>query len=570
GSIYDEALVVPPSLWWFRLYVILWSALFLCLAQWYREPKSRPLGLWCVGLLFGLLAIRLQAPSLMSQHNHASVRDALGAQAESEHFLFYYDREQIDADLLPFLLEDAEFRYWELQRYLQEDPVAWKGRKIEIYIYPSAEVQFRLMGSRNTFVARPWTHQVHLRWDGYTDSVLAHEVAHIFTAPFGRGPLKMAGKGAFLIDTGMVEGIAVAADWRPEDLNPHLASAALRKMNKAPDLRSLFSAGGFWAQPSGKAYTMTGSFVRWLVEAKGIEPYKTLYRSGDFQKAYERDAAFLIMEWERYLDQIPLTERTLSMAQYRYDRRSIFQKSCARSMAEKRRQARVAVRSDDFERALLLYRELEQREAGSFRLQLQIIRVLMMLERWEEANLAIEDSLSQEPSSAYVARLNEYKGDIEWRRGNTNDAIDSYRGCQEMGLVDSRMRTLEAKIVGIESSSVQRYLLDRNTRSKMLYLAMDWQSRSDNPLADYLVGVQLHGLLEFPAVIQALEPIVLSSAILEEQRMFLLAQAYFHTGRLSESKALWKRLANGTNTRLQMESEEWLRRIVWKEEVSKK
>ena len=181
GSIYDEALVVPSSLWWFRLYVILWSALFLCLAQWYREPKSRPLGLWCMGLLFGLLAIRLQAPSLMSQHNHVSVRAALGAQAESEHFLFYYDREQIDADLLPFLLEDAEFRYWELQRYLQEDPVAWKGRKIEIYIYPSAEVQFRLMGSRNTFVARPWTHQVHLRWDGYTDSVLAHEIAHIFT-----------------------------------------------------------------------------------------------------------------------------------------------------------------------------------------------------------------------------------------------------------------------------------------------------------------------------------------------------------------------------------------------------
>ena len=139
-----------------------------------------------------------------------------------------------------------------------------------------------------------------------------------------------------------------------------------------------------------------------------------------------------------------------------------------------------------------------------------------------------------------------------------------------MGLVDSRIRTLEAKIHGIESTEVQQYLLERNNRSKMLYLMMDWRTRTENPLADYLVGVQLHGLREFSGVIQALATIELPSEALEEQRIFLLAQAYFHEQEWSESAKNWRILQQGQNIRLQMEAEEWLRRIRWKQEVSSK
>ena len=55
--------------------------------------------------------------------------------------------------------------------------------KVEVFLYPNATEQYRLMGSRNTFVARPWTHQMHL--NGLSVRMLWHELSHLFSAPFG-------------------------------------------------------------------------------------------------------------------------------------------------------------------------------------------------------------------------------------------------------------------------------------------------------------------------------------------------------------------------------------------------
>ena len=68
-------------------------------------------------------------------------------------------------------------------------------------------------------------------------------MAHLFTAPFGRWPLRLAGKGVISIDTGLVEGIAVAADWHPEEPQSAPGICSFARAEKAPDIRTIFWSG---------------------------------------------------------------------------------------------------------------------------------------------------------------------------------------------------------------------------------------------------------------------------------------------------------------------------------------
>ena len=143
---------------------------------------------------------------------------------------------------------------------------------------------------------------------------------------------------------GLIEGVAVAADWRPSELSVHDAAAALIQMDKAPDIHHIFQWQGFWAQPSGKAYTMMGSFVRWLIDTQGMSRFKAFYGEIDFEKHFDQSSDILIMEWEAFLKSRTLSQRQLALARYRYEygsgNRSIFNKMCARTLAEiERKQA---------------------------------------------------------------------------------------------------------------------------------------------------------------------------------------------------------------------------------------
>ena len=276
GSIYDEALSIPAPLLWYRLLVILGSVSLVAGVQWWATRESdRPQGpiTWLLLANVGAsLAIALQAPSLGFWLDRADIARELGASVESEHFVFHYDPSALSASQIERMIDDHEYRYAELQAFFGEDPVQDAGRRLRSFIYPNRETQQRLFGSRNTFVARPWSYEMHIRWSRSGSTAVAHELAHLFTTPFGGGPLSMATDNGLLVHLGLVEGIALAADWPPSELTPHEAAAAMRALDIAPDLRILFEPSGFWSQPSGKAYTLMGSFVRWLVDTGASNP----------------------------------------------------------------------------------------------------------------------------------------------------------------------------------------------------------------------------------------------------------------------------------------------------------
>ena len=561
GSIYDEALSVPTTLITYRIYCLLCAFLFveLSLLQYHRKHIFT-----AIALLMILFGVRINGAEWMSMHTHDSVQSVLGGRMETKHSIVYFSRSALSVKEQELLSKDIEFRYEELQRFFQEDPVAWKGRKMEIYVYPSSDAQQGLMGSRRTFVARPWTHQMHLRWTDIGDSVLAHEMAHLFTAPFASWPFRLASKGGFGIDMGLVEGIAVAADWSPDELNPHYASAALRTMDKAPNLRDLFAPTGFWSQPSGKAYTMMGSFVRWLIDEYGIASWKKLYLGSGFEEAYGIAAEELITKWEVFLDGLPLDERSKSIASHRYAHKSIFEKVCARSLAETKRKAEKAADEEEYQLANQLYTEILAREPDNPKTRYAMSELLIAQRRYDEAEVWIEQSFSKEIGDTYKAAFQEQKGDIAWMRGQMEKAKEIYESCLTFGLSDGRRRNIFAKIQGIETKAMKTYLLEHNSRAKTLFVLMDWVRNEDSAMAKYLVGLQLMSIVEYESAIEFLETSVLENEEMDGQRLLLLGKAYSLTGNTAKSVPIWNELSHSKQVRLRMEAEEWKNRDgVW-------
>ncbi len=129
---------------------------------------------------------------------------------------------------------------------------------------------------------------------------------------------------------GVVEGWAEAATWQRYELDPHQWSAVLRRLKLAPDVRDLLAPTGFYKAAGPTAYTLVGSFFRFVLEKHGVESARALYRTGDFEASIGMDLSQAVAAWETHVDAVELPAEAEGLAHYYYDRKSIFSRACAR------------------------------------------------------------------------------------------------------------------------------------------------------------------------------------------------------------------------------------------------
>lgn len=583
GSIYDEDLSVPGHLWWYRLTVLgaVASVVMLSELLWARRT-GRPQRAPAWGLAAFLLPT-LYGYAQFEDHNigleRADIIERLGGTVETEHFIIHYDPAETSTERLERMVEDHEFRYAEMSAWLDTDPVTWRGRKLRSVVYPNRRQQERLMGSRGTLVARPWTHEMHIRYDGYRDGALAHELAHLFTAPFGGGPLQLATRGGLLPDIGLLEGIAMAADWPVGDLDPHEAAAAMRQLDIAPDIRSVFSPTGFWSQPLGKAYTLMGSFVRWLVDTHGIERFQQAYANGDFEGVYGAPAVDLVADWEAYVDEIAVSESKLELARFRYKRKSIFGKTCARTVADLKRQAWISENRGDYETALALWdqiRGFNKRGSDEGKRGLEEAELLAKLDRTDDATAILDNLLERTGKRrlrpAMRAKVLELKGDLLWQADRGDEGIGAWSEALTLGVSDGTRRQLQVKLRAASSDDpfVRRigrdYLLNTDGARSALFEALTWaRAQPADPIPRYLVGVQLYTAQEYAAAVDLLAGPegTLPTVHLDEQRRRLLGTSLFWLHRLDEADAALSTLVDSESSRQAEYAREMRDRAAW-------
>lgn len=577
GSLYDEALAMPSALLVYRALQVLLIVGLVCaleLAWRVRQGIALPFGLrgLCAVSLLTVMVGHVYHADLGYSLTRDDIQAALGGRTETEHFVIYHPIGEAWISRMPQIAEDHEFRYWQLKHFFALEP----DEKIVSYIYPNAERKGELMGARRTRVAKLWLGEIHITYDGYGDPVLAHELAHVFTAPFGRGPLDLSTRLGLLPNMGLVEGVATAAEWGGREFTPHGWSAALHRLELAPPLASILSAEGFWSRHNRTVYTLMGSFVRWLIDTHGIERFKEAYGDGDLEGVYGESLESLAAQWQAYLATIDLSEADLELARYYFDRPSIFGKMCARNVAARRIEVdslRMAGRYREAVTAMEAIIALDPQDPDN---RHALVTLLSDVGQHREAREVAHALLEEEGLGAVRrAQLQQAVGDLQWRADEVESALVTYLTLLGAGglPVDTR-RVLEARVAALHAppearSALRRYFLESgSTADRLAHLDAARDVAPGNALVAYLQGVQLSGLGHHAQAATRLEAALgagLEARTLEERARVLLGSAYFFTERLDEADALFAGLeTSAAYEGGRADASEWRERIRWK------
>jgi tetratricopeptide (TPR) repeat protein len=416
------------------------------------------------------------------------VARSLGATLETEHFVIHLSPEARDKRGQEIALEH-EFRYEQLRSFLGAEPAG----KVHSFLYPSAAEKARLMGARHVSIAKPWIRQMHLNDVGFPHSALRHELAHVFGGAFGSW-FGVSARNLLSYNVCLIEGLAVAADWNLGFMTGHQWARAAQEVKgkEAPRVLDLLGVTGFWSEGASLAYTMCGSFSRFLIDRHGAARFRDAYREGDFAGVYGRPLEELVGEWEGSLSSVEVGKAARLAAERLFRRPSIFRRVCAHEVARLADRARRARGADE---ELARWREIQELDPGKLTWAEEVAQALVRAQRLPEAYALVEEESRRHPEAA--ERLAELKGDLHWRMGRAREARQIFGQLLSQGAPPDDARRLAVKVAAIDQPVaepwVKRFLLDPD-RDRSLWLLDLRELVAAAPtfaLGPYLLGRQL-------------------------------------------------------------------------------
>lgn len=412
GAIYDELLMIDTRLWWSRFEDLLWPLTALLTYQAWRQPDLPKIKKQAGFAIMILLGAWLNGNRLDIRRTHGHVQARLGGYYETEHFHVYYPKRWQDKEINQ-LAQELEFLYQELTEFFGQG----SSRKVSAYFYSNARQKKRLMGAARTRIAKPWQYAIHVHDPVIGQSVLKHELAHVFSADIAPTPHHLSLYHGIFPHMPLIEGLAEAATWSEGALTPHQLTAALRQEGFAPSMEGLLSPQGFYMSSSRISYTMCGSFVRFFREQRGQAALAELYASGG-QIGLENQKE-LIKQWEQMIDAIELNPQERRVVAQLLNQPSIFYKVCAHEVAELRAKATGASLNGAWEKALEYWRQLRSFSVGDRGSIFGEVTALYQLKQWEELLTFLQHELKTTDIPLKL-RLEEWRLDLNWLRDDVS------------------------------------------------------------------------------------------------------------------------------------------------------
>ena len=511
-----------------------------------------------------LLLIYLNRGELGLRPTRGYIERALGGLHETEHFKIFYEKGSKVEREIEQIARDHEFRYAQLTDYLRTQST----RKVNAYIYTSPEQKKHLIGAGHTLVEDPLGYGFHVNYEPFPHPIIKHELVHALTSdwhPFLKVSLKL----------GLHEGIAVAADWNEGKLTPHQWSKAMRVLGVAPTIEQIMGLG-FWTQASSRSYMLAGSFVRYLVEAYGVEVFKRVFPTGNFRDVYGKSLAELGNEWGTFLDTVPLTPADLTTAEHRLKRRSIFQKRCAHEIAELSADAWRSYRRSDFAGTIRLFNRIHEFDPDNPR----HLRGLMyahyragdytQADEWAKKIIAHPSATTRQ-----IAEAKNVQGNLNWGDGKHESALTLYQEVLTLNASDALNREAHAKLatLALESPTVrsrmQQVLIgeeSRASRMNLLHEVVDEMPKWG--LSHYLIGRQLHLNQEYTASNDYLVKAAafgLPHRVLKIENTRLFAINLYHLRQYDGAMSQFRRLAEDDELPLGsiLIATDWIERCEW-------
>lgn len=442
-----------------------------------RRGDGSRFGSAAASLLFGALSLGLflLAARLGCRGDVATLQAHLHGELRTQHFVLRYRPGGAIARDIRLLAREHELRYqqlketlgvepdwrapWILQRLgiAPTSPAAGEPPRVVSYLFDTVEEKRRLMGAAWTYIAKPWRREMYLHHEGWPHPVLRHELAHIFAGAAGDRLLRLSVSHG-VPQPGMIEGMAVAADWRSSgDLDPHQTVRAMRQGGLDVPLPAVFGLG-FYRLPASRAYALAGSFCRFLLLRRGAAPLLAAYRRGgspaDFAVSFGVPFPQLEREYRAFIDEQPLSVSERGVAQERLRRPAVFHKVCAHELALRKQQARGAAAAGDLDRALSLLSAVCRDDPGEPQHQAERLEMLYSAERFDEA-AQVAGLLLSHPGRTPVleSRALVRLGDLAVLRGDLPAAQDHYQRALALPESENAVRQIVAKLAALTASA---------------------------------------------------------------------------------------------------------------------
>lgn len=580
GLTYDEALPVTRTLVLFRLLTLLvasvlfragmitaadsppgpvtWRRILTLISGLTRKGRRVP----AAAAAFALAGVYLFRCDLGFESTSSYIRRTLGGEMKTEHFVLYYSPSSFSAEEIRQAAREHEFRLSQvLESFSLPDHIA-----IESYIYPSSEAKQRLIGAGNTDIAKPWSGQIHLSRQSLEGS-LKHEIVHAAAAPFGVPLLRAS------LSTGLVEGLAVAVDGQWGNRTLHEYAAALRESGIAPPIDGIMSFWGFASNQSAVSYVLAGSFCRYLIDRYGMRNLTLLYRSLDYRAVYGRSLGELALEWEGYLDRVPLEDVDQDGVDALFRRPTIFRKVCARVLARRTALARGLFARRDFAAAESLYAGIYA-GGGGYDAFAGYLSSALRNGHMSVLTSSLDTVILADDRPARYLPLFISIGDAFWASGEQEKAYALYNRVYQADFAEGYTEAAALRLLAMEGDPGGRTLLplfltDYADSARVAVVdSLLGRFPGDRMLA-YMKGRSLLRAGEFAGVVSALSALDLTSAdaVLEALRLRYLGQALFRLGRYGEARtAFWISL-NADDTDIAEEKvDAWLDRCEWAQE----
>lgn len=506
---------------------------------------------------------------------NSSIQKALGGRYETAHFIIYYDRDHITPLTLRRMARDSEFRYYQLRRFFGHEPI----KKIEIYWFSNVKQKARLMGAAYTMIARPWAYQFYIHGYGFPHGVLKHEMAHVFSAAFGAGPLKLSVRYNVLFYPALIEGVAVAADWVRGELTPHEWSRAMNDLKVAPSPAQILGPRGFFKYSGWTAYTIAGSFSRYLIDTYGMKKYKQAYGRATFQETYKKPLSQLTKEWKTFLQtKIKLGPSDKKQAAYRFRRfRSIFVRTCPHTIAALSEKVSQLSSAGAFYSAIKVQRRVCQFAPRAHQ-RMRLLSLFLRAKKYKEAQKLVDALLKDYPGKKAPiihARIRNYAGLLAYRQNRIREASAHYKEATRFQLSLGGKRHALVMEYAMSHPSIRDVVMNyinppHSSTAGLLGLQAAALKSPNEPMLAYLLGRRYYFLSQYKKALPLLKVAQrgLKNIALEAEILRIRARSRFSMGEYKHAADLFGLLYRlPLSSGLKRQAIDWKQRSLWEKQT---